>query len=250
MSAARYTKDHEWVRLDGDIAVDRHHRLCAGAARRRRLCRAARDRPHGRAGQGGGGRRIGQGGERGLCAGLGRGRRGQRRARRRPGQGQRRPDGRGLVHQAAPRRSQGARRADGRGGLPALCRGAALMRYLPLTDADRRDDAGGDRRRSRSTRCSPTCRRRRGSTGLLDLPRAHGRARGRARAVAHGGEERRGRLGAVLPRRRGLSPSRPGGGRSSDPARRVPDLLHALPAGDRAGHAAIRCSSSRPRSRC
>src|SRR5712691_2544926 len=120
---------------------DRHHRLRAVAARRRGLCRIARDRPPGRAGQGSRNRRIGQGGERGLCAGVGRGRRGQRRDRRRSGAGQCRRDGRGLVHQAAARRCRAARRADGPGGLRRLCRraGAALMRYLPLTDSDRRE---------------------------------------------------------------------------------------------------------------
>ncbi len=45
--------------------------------------------------------------------------------------------------------------------------------------------------------------------------------------------------GAVLPRRRPLPPSRPGGGRPPDPARRVPHRLHALPARGRAGHAAV-----------
>src|SRR6185437_454193 len=68
-----------------------------------------------------------------------RGRRGQRRDRRRPGQGQCRPDGGGLVRQAAPRRSRPVRCADGRGRLPQIRRGERLMRYLPLTDADRRD---------------------------------------------------------------------------------------------------------------
>src|SRR6266446_8427244 len=53
------------------------------------------------------------------------------------GEGQRRPDGRRLVHQAAPRRSQRARRPDGRRSVPAVYRGAALMRYLPLTAIDR-----------------------------------------------------------------------------------------------------------------
>src|SRR6266446_3280461 len=53
------------------------------------------------------------------------------------GEGQRRPDGRRLVHQAAPRRSQRARRPDGRRSVPAVYRGAALMRYLPLTATDR-----------------------------------------------------------------------------------------------------------------
>ena len=52
-------------------------------------------------------------------------------------------------------------------------------------------------------------------------------------------EEPRGRRRAVLRRRRRLSPSRAGERRPHHPALGVPDLLHALPAGDRAGHAAI-----------
>ena len=38
---AAFTKDHEWVRVEGDIATIRHHRPCPGPARRHRLCRAA-----------------------------------------------------------------------------------------------------------------------------------------------------------------------------------------------------------------
>ena len=38
----KYTKDHEWIRVEGDTGADRHHRLRAAAARRRRLRRAAR----------------------------------------------------------------------------------------------------------------------------------------------------------------------------------------------------------------
>src|SRR5215207_4388568 len=157
----------------GRCRGDRHHRLRAVAVGRRGLCRAARDRPQRRAGQGGGGRRIGQGGERGVRPGIGRGRRGQRRDRRRPGPGQRRRDGRGLVPQGAPRRPQGARRADGRGFLPGLCRGAALMRYLPLTDADRRDMLATVGVPSIDALFAdvPAAARH---EGLLDLPRAMG----------------------------------------------------------------------------
>ena len=53
------------------------------------------------------------------------------------------------------------------------------------------------------------------------------------------GKERRRRLGAVLRRLRRLQAPRAGERRSPDPALGVPHLLHALPAGDRAGHAAI-----------
>ena len=40
----KYTKDHEWVRVDGGEAAGRHHRLRAAAARRRRVRRAAGSR--------------------------------------------------------------------------------------------------------------------------------------------------------------------------------------------------------------
>src|SRR6266852_9738801 len=152
---------------------DRHHRLRAVATGRRGLRRAARDRPQGRAGQGGGGRRIGQGGERGLCPGLGRGGRGQRCDRRRPGQGQCRCDGRGLVFEAPARRPPGTRRADGQGGVRRLCRGAGVMRYLPLTDADRTAMLAAIGAPSIDALFAdvPDAARHQ---GLLDLPRAMG----------------------------------------------------------------------------
>ena len=40
----RYTKDHEWIKVEGDRGRVGHHRLRAEAARRRRLPRAARGR--------------------------------------------------------------------------------------------------------------------------------------------------------------------------------------------------------------
>ena len=82
-----------------------------------------------------------------------------------------------------------ARRADGRGGLPGFRRGAALMRYLPLTEADRREmlaaigvavDRCAVRRRAA---------KRRGIEGLLDLPRAMGEIEVERRLSRDGGEE-------------------------------------------------------------
>ena len=58
---------------------------------------------------------------------------------------------------------------------------------------------------------------------------AHGRA-GRA--------QRRRRPRAVLPGGRHVRPRRAGRGRHDDAARRVPDRVHALPAGDEPGRAA------------
>ena len=52
-------------------------------------------------------------------------------------------------------------------------------------------------------------------------------------------QERRGRLGAVLRRLRRLQAPRSGERRSPDPALGIPHLLHAVPARDRARHAAL-----------
>ena len=65
-----------------------------------------------------------------------------------------------------------------------------------------------------------------------------GRAIQAAGAVGQGGQEGDGGDGALLLRGRGLSPPRPGDRGPRDPALRVPDQLHALSAGNRAGHAA------------
>ena len=77
MSATRYTRDHEWVRQEGDVAVigiTDYAQSQLGDVVYVELPEIGRTR---RARQGGGGRRIGEGGERSLCPGLGRGRRGQ-----------------------------------------------------------------------------------------------------------------------------------------------------------------------------
>ena len=112
------------------------------------------------------------------------------------------------------------------------------MRYLPLTPDDRAEmlarigvadidalfaDIPADKR----LKALPTCRC---TKSEIEVERTLAR---------HGGEERRGRLGAVLRRLRRLQAPRAGERRSPDPALGVPHLLHALPAGDRAGHAAV-----------
>ena len=111
------------------------------------------------------------------------------------------------------------------------------MRYLPLDAVDRGADAGSRSAFPTSTPCSPTFPRTSASTGLLDMPRGE-RNRGGARARRDGGEKYRGGIGAVFPRRRRLSPPCSRDRRSSDPALGIPDELHALSAGNRAGHAA------------
>ena len=112
------------------------------------------------------------------------------------------------------------------------------MRYLPLTDADRRAmlakvgvadidalfaDVPHDKRLARPGRSA----------------QGQGRAGGRAGAGQARRTQCRRRLGALLRRRRRLQAPRAGHRRSPDPALGVPDLLHALSAGDRPGHAAI-----------
>ena len=164
--------------------IDRHHRLRAGAAGRRRLsssCRRSAARS--RKGKEAAVVESVEGGERGLRAGLAaRSSRSTTALADDPAQGQRRPDGRGLVLQAAssPTRSE----------LDGLMDEAAYEAFVDgagtdaLSAADRRRPPRRCSARSashRSTICSPTCRKRRGCAGLLDLPRAHGRARGRAR---------------------------------------------------------------------
>ena len=151
-------------------------------------------------------------------------------------------DGR-LVRQAEARQPRRTRRPDGPRRLRSRSSQHALSEprrcaTCPSPPHDRAADAGRDRRADPSTRCSSTCPRRRALAGPVDLPPHQGeleveRALGRA-----GGEEPAGGRGAVLLRRRRLSPPRAGQRRPHHPALGVPDHLHALPAGDRPGHAA------------
>ena len=84
MASIKYTKEHEWIRVEGDVGTVGITAVRAGAAGRRGLRRACpqagRKVAKGEAVRGG---RIGQGRDRHLRPGLGRGGRGQRRARRR-----------------------------------------------------------------------------------------------------------------------------------------------------------------------
>ena len=113
------------------------------------------------------------------------------------------------------------------------------MRYLPLSDADRSamlekigaasiDDLFGDvpeeaRLDGPDPRPADACQRNGG--------RARNWPRWRSKNMVAG-------AGALLPRLRRLQASRPGERRPPHPARRVPHRLHALPARNRAGHAA------------
>ena len=137
---------------------------------------------------------------------------------------------------ADPKRT---RRADGRGGLPGFRRGAALMRYLPLTDADRRDDAASDRR-AVDRRAVPRRAGGGAARGRCSTCRTHACEMAVERHIgALAREEHRRRRGAVLPRLRRLPPPRPGGVDHLIQRGEFLTSLHALPARDRAGHAAI-----------
>ena len=176
-----------------------------------------------------------------YAPGRRRGGRGQRRARRRA---RRRstpmPMGEGWFFKLQARRPERARRADGRGRLRGLRRGActdalsAAHRRRPRAPCWPRSASPSVDELFRDVPAVGAARR-----GLSICRRTRASSRSSARFGRMAAQERRRRRGAVLPRRRRLSPSRAGGGRSSDPARRIPHLLHALPAGDRAGHAAI-----------
>ena len=111
------------------------------------------------------------------------------------------------------------------------------MRYLAAERRRPQRDAARDRRRLGRRTVPRRAReaRLKGRSRPADAASEHGgrAAHGRAGAQEHG----RGRR-AVLPRLRRLPAPRPGERRSYHPARRVPDQLHALPARDRAGHAA------------
>ena len=110
-TAMRFTKDHEWVEADGDVATIGITAYAAEPAGRRGVRRAARGRQggEGRRRPGGGGERQGRLGR--LRPGLRRGGRGQRRAARRPRDRQRHAREGRLVRQAEARQPRRARRA-------------------------------------------------------------------------------------------------------------------------------------------
>ena len=115
---------------------------------------------------------------------------------------------------------------------------AKLMRYLPLSDADRSEmlrviGAGSIDELFRDV---PEEARLKGPIDGLPM-HASEMAVERHMTALVAQEHGRGRR-ALLPRLRRLQAPHPGERRPYHPARRVPDQLHALPARDRAGHAA------------
>ena len=84
MAIERFTKDHEWIRVDGGIAtvgITDHAQSQLGDVV---FVEVPEVGPQGRAGRGGGGGGERQGRERRVRAGVRRGGRGQRRSRRQP----------------------------------------------------------------------------------------------------------------------------------------------------------------------
>ena len=112
------------------------------------------------------------------------------------------------------------------------------MRYLPLSDADRSEMLQVIGAGSIDELFRDVPEEARLSGPIEGLPNHAAGAFGRARACGLGPQEHGGGRGALLPRLRRLQASHPGERRPHHPARRVPDRLHALSAGNRAGHAA------------
>ena len=145
--ATRYTKDHEWIRLDGDIATVGITEHAQSAARRHRLRRAARDRPGGDEGRRGGGGRVVKAASDVYAPGDRRGGRGQSVARRRARHDQRGRRGQGLVLPAEALEPGRARRADDRGAVQGISHHARMRILQPwhtniaqrCVDARRRD---------------------------------------------------------------------------------------------------------------
>ena len=126
-----------------------------------------------------------------------------------------------------------------RGGQPPRRRrvpGAArrAVTYVSLTDADREamlETIGVSIDRG----ALPGHPRRRALRPARSSSATAHRAGDRRATGGAGGAERPRRRGALVPRRGRLRPLRPGDRRRRPPARRVPDRLHAVPAGDEPG---------------
>ena len=143
-----------------------------------------------------------------------------------------------LADPDAARRADGPRRLRSLPRRPSRPTSSAPMRYLPLTDADRADMLAVIGAASIDDLFVDVPAGARGSTGPVDLPRHAGELAVERALCGPGAQEPRGGRGAVLLRRGRLSPPCAGERRPPDPALGVPDQLHALPAGDRPGHAA------------
>ena len=191
MATIRYTKDHEWIRIDGDIGtvgITDYAQAQLGdivfvelpAGRRRRS----------RKGERGGRGRERQGGERRLRAGRpARSSRSTASSTARPALVNEDAEGKGWFFKlklADPAELDALmdRAAYDGPSLRSSTKLTLMMRYLPLTDADRARHAGARSASPTSTSCSPTCP----PTSCCSEPRRpaapQGRDGGRARAGA------------------------------------------------------------------
>ena len=250
MTEVRYTDQHEWIRLEGDeatVGITKYAAESLGDVVFVELPAS--------------GKAVTAGGEAAVVESVkaasdiyapagGTVTERQQRAGKGAFQGQRGPGRRRLVLQAEAHRQGRIRQADGRRRLREVRGEPVSMRYLPLTADDRRamlakigaPDVDALFRDVPKSALALAVRLR--SAGHP------GRAGSRAAHVQAGGEEYRGGRGALLLRRGRLQASCSQRGGSSDPAFGIPHQLHALSAGNRAGHACSICSNSRPRWRC
>ena len=141
----RYHPEHDWARIDGDMATLGITWYAQDALGRDRPLRAARGGLVGRQGRELRGSGVGQGGERGRRSPLRRGRGGECEGRLGARDDQRRPARRWLARSHPAVRSVGGRRASRRRGATA---GSWPTSELPLTHRRRpRRDARRDRNR-------------------------------------------------------------------------------------------------------
>ena len=140
-----YTKEHEWVRVEGDTRHGRHHRFRAGGSwatsSSSRCPRPGRALSQGRRGGGG---RIGQGGVGRLCAGRRQVTEGNQAVADEPALVNTDPEGEGWFFKLKLDDPARARRADGRSRLSRLGEDA-------LTDGHRLDQPAGTRPIMRGT---------------------------------------------------------------------------------------------------
>ena len=254
--SVKYSKEHEWIRVEGDVGTvgitDYAQEQLGDVV----FVELPAGRPQGRQGRGGRRRRIGQGRERHLRAGRpARSSRSTPRSPTTPGDVNADADGQGLVLQDQARRQGELDGPDGRGRLrrafveepraedqrDAL---SAAHRCRPPRDAG----AIGARSVDELFRDVPASARL--GAKIAGLPDHQGELEVERAFQAYAAKNVSPAVGAVLPRRRRLSPSRAGDRRLPDPARRVPDLLHALPARGHAGHAAVSVRVPDPGRRC
>ena len=232
----KYHREHDWARIEGDeatlgitwFAQDALGELVHFEAPAEGSSTVeGRVLRRGRVGQG----RLGR-----DRAALGRDPRGEPEGRRRAGDGERGPLRRGLARPDPALRPVRGRRlldADAYKQLPR--RAVSFSSRSPTADREEMLAAIGVSSVEELFRDIPAGVR---FQGELDLEPALSEPELVAAPRGARGEERRHDEGALLPRRRHLRPLRAGRRRRRAPARRVPDRVHAVPAGDEPGRPA------------